>query len=138
MIGAMIFDSANTLLGQPSTYWNHPETANEGYPLARFFIVRGPSAYLFYDIVIFAGYLLLVSNIPAKAGLLAVSAQTISSYFGGCTWLYYHWQLGSKGPVNYGIILGMVYVLVAFPIFRRDGAATALSKGPRITRWACS
>jgi hypothetical protein len=115
MVGAMIFDSANTLLGQPSSYWEHPETANEGFQLARFFIVRGPSAYLFYDMVIFSGYLFFVSNIPAKAGLLAVSAITISSYFGGCTWLYYHWHLGAKGPVIYGIILSVVYVLLAFP-----------------------
>jgi len=32
MGGALLFDTLNTLLGQPSTYWQHPAAANEGTP----------------------------------------------------------------------------------------------------------
>ena len=50
MVAAWIFDKANTLLGQPATYWNHPETANEGYQLDRFFMVRCVFVYSLYQL----------------------------------------------------------------------------------------
>ncbi len=32
MAGVLLFDTVNTLLGQSSTYWQHPGTADEGTP----------------------------------------------------------------------------------------------------------
>jgi hypothetical protein len=46
MIGAMLFDMINTILGQPGSYWHHPGNVNESFALSRFlFNARSAESY---------------------------------------------------------------------------------------------
>ncbi len=115
MIGAMIFDMLNTILGQPASYWHNPETANEGFPLSHFFIVQGLPIYLLYNLVLFPLYFILVSSLSARMALVLVTGLILSYYFGASTWINNSWHVSAEGPIIYGIILALVFVLLVFP-----------------------
>jgi len=115
MVGAMIFDKLNTLLGQPGAYWHHPEAANEGNAFFHLFLSRGLPTYLIFSLVYISVILLLVSIIPRRLALVSIFAFILGHYFGASTWLSYHWHFGVTGPIIYGIVLGVVFVRSAFP-----------------------
>jgi hypothetical protein len=49
---AMIFsDLTVTLVGQPGSYWHHPETMHEGNSVSRLFLGYGWWAFFLYDVV---------------------------------------------------------------------------------------
>lgn len=115
MVGAMLFDMINTILGQPASYWHHPETANEGFSLSRFFIMQGWEIFLLYDLIFFSLFFFLVSSIPKRPALVLVIGLILSYYFGACTWINNGWHVSAEGPVLYGIVLSAIFVLLAFP-----------------------
>jgi hypothetical protein len=137
MVAAWCFDKANTVLGQPGTYWSHPETANEGFQLDRFFMVRGISIYVLCQLTFVSGFSLLLFRFPKWIGISGALFQIISSYFGASTWLYYHWHLGAAGPIVYGAILSVLLASLAFPDRRRNAAVPTLQRCPKVFRWAC-
>lgn len=115
MVGAMLFDKANTLLGQPDSYWQNPATANEGNAFFHYFLSCGLPVYLLFSLVYLAGIFLLVSVLPRKCSLIAIFAFILGHYLGASTWLDFHWHLGIAGPIIYGIILSAFIVCAAFP-----------------------
>jgi hypothetical protein len=82
MVGAMIFDKLNTLLGQPSAYWHHPEAANEGNAFFHLFLSRGLPTYLLFSLVYISVIFLLVSIIPRRLALVSIFAFILGHYFG--------------------------------------------------------
>jgi hypothetical protein len=110
MAGAMLFDLTNTILGQPSSYWHQPQTANEGFWLSRYFLNWGFSPFLIYDVVGLTSLFFIVSVLPKKVGLIATWTLIFSYYFGASTWLVSRWELGWKGPLGYAIALSSILV----------------------------
>jgi hypothetical protein len=115
MVGAMVFDKLNTLLGQPSAYWQHPTATDEGDAFFRFFLSHGLPAYLFFSIIYIFAIFLIVSIVPRRPGLVIAFAFILGHFLGACTWLAYRWHFGVAGPIVYGIILSVLIVLSAFP-----------------------
>jgi len=115
MLGAILFDNINTLVGQPSSYWQHPETVQEGNHLTHWFISRGCMSFCLYELAYMAGTFLLVSIIPRRLALVVILAFIFGHYYGASTWLAHRWHLGTQGTVIYAIILAAIVVLAAFP-----------------------
>ena len=77
MVCVMLFDSSITLLGQPSSYWYHPQTVRENNGLFRYFFSQGVSVYVVTTVVYILVVVLLVSVLPRRLALVCV--------FSGCT-----------------------------------------------------
>ena len=115
MLGVILFDNLNTLIGQPDSYWQHPETVQEGNHLTHWFISRGPACFCLYELAYMAAIFILVSIVPRCAALIIIFAFIFGHYYGASTWLAHRWQLGTTGTVIYGIILAAIIVRTAFP-----------------------
>ena len=115
MVGAMLFDKANTILGQPDSYWQHPATANEGNVFFRFFLSHGLPVYLLFSLVYIVGIFLLASVLPRRCSLVVIFSFILCHFLGASTWLAYGWHLGIAGPIIYGIVLSVLIVVSAFP-----------------------
>jgi hypothetical protein len=115
MVGAMLFDKLNTLLGQPSGYWQNPTLTDEGNAFFRFFLSHGLSVYLLFSLIYISAIFWLVSVVPRKPSLMIVFSFILCHFLGASTWLAYHWHLGIAGPIIYGIILSVFIVISAFP-----------------------
>ena len=115
MVCTNLFDQINTLLGQPNTYWQHPETANEANHIVHYFISRGWSVYVLYSLVYIAATFLLVSIIPRRLALMGILSLILVHYYGASTWLFHRWHFGTHGPDTYGWTLGIIIVLLACP-----------------------
>ena len=130
MVGAMLFDKSNTLLGQPSAYWSHPYAANEGNSFFRLFLSHGWPTYLLFSVLYISVIFLLVSIIPRRLALVSIFTFILGHYFGASTWLSYRWHFGITGPIIYGIILGFAFVLLAFPTPATNSTEKILSDEP--------
>jgi hypothetical protein len=130
MVGVTIFDKILTLLGQPGTYWHHPGTANEGNAFFRFFMTKGFSTYLVFELFYILAIFLLVSIIPRRLALVSIFAFIFGHYFGASTWLVFRWHIGITGPIIYGIILGVVFVGLGFPTPDKKPAINLSSDDP--------
>lgn len=115
MICVILFDNFNTLAGQSSNYWQHPETVQEGNHLTHFFISRGYMWFCLYELVYMAAAFVLASVLPRKLALVVIFAFIFGHYCGASTWLADRWHLGTQGTVVYAIILSVILVLLAFP-----------------------
>ena len=63
-VGALLMDFACTFIGQPHSYWHHPEAVHEANALSRMFLVHGWYAYALYDVLYFRVILWLASTLP--------------------------------------------------------------------------
>ena len=130
MVCAMLFDSAITLIGQPSSYWHHPYTVREGNGFFRYFFSHGLSAYILTILVYISVVFFLVSILPRRLALVSVFAFILGHYFGASTWLNYYRHFGVNAPIIYGIILGVVFVQLAFPTPDKTSTKNLLSDDP--------
>jgi len=115
LVVIMIFsDLTATLIGQPGSYWHHPETMHEGNAVSRLFLGYGWWAFFLYDVGYAWGAFLLVSKLPRMAALICAFAFILAHFNGVSCWFFYVWRMGMEAPVIYGTILGIVIVLLAF------------------------
>ena len=110
-----LYDGFNTLLGQPSTYWQNPATVNELDPFIRFFATKGYFVFASYWLIFSIGAFVLVSILPKRLGLIGVFTFIFPHYFGATSWWVYRWGYGTKAAMIYGIVLAVIVVLIAFP-----------------------
>jgi hypothetical protein len=115
----IFFDALNTLLGQPASFWQHPETANEVNRFAYFFMIRGWPYFCLEQLVYAAGAFLLVSILPRPISLVILFALILGHFCGASVWLVYRWQFGEPALVIYAIILAAIIVPLAFPKSRQ-------------------
>ncbi len=113
MFGVMLFDPFLTLLGQPASYWAHPETVYEGNPLWHWFMVRGWYDYILADLAYCLGAFWLASTLPRFYAVTVLFAFTFGHFLGGSNWFFYVWRMGMESPVAYGIAISLLMVLVA-------------------------
>jgi hypothetical protein len=126
MIGVMLIDPIVTLIGEPNSYWLHPQTAHEGNQLWRWFMMRGWSAYVLSDLVYCLGAFWLVSKLPRLLATLTIFAFTLGHFLGASNWFFYDWRLGVATPVLYGILLSGILVWTASTVtWRQEGTVNA-------------
>lgn len=128
MAGAIIFSVINTLLGQPGSFWHHPETAIRGDGLSiynstnytfDFFLGHGWLPYLFTCLLYISIVFLLVSILPRRAALITIFSVILGHFFGASNWLAVRWHLGTNSAGIYGLVLAPIIVL---SLFRQIGS----------------
>ena len=103
-----LFDVGNTLVGQPSSFWGDPSTANKMNSFFRPFLMHGSLPFVAVSLVCIAGLIFLSYMLPRGIGLIVLLSATLSSYFGACTWLSYNFGLGEAGSIGYAILLSIL------------------------------
>jgi hypothetical protein len=116
MVGALLFDYFITILGQPNTYWQHPEAAVEINQGIYHSLSRGWPFYCFESLIIIVLMFLIVSILPRRTALFAIFTIILNHFFGASTWLCYHWHFGVGGLLVYGVILSAILVLWVPPM----------------------
>jgi len=114
VIVVIFSDFTVTLVGQPGSYWHHPDTMHEGNAISRLFMGYGWWAYFLYDAVYAWGAFLLVSKLPRMTALVCAFAFILGHFNGVSCWFFYEWRMGMKAPVICGVMLGVVVVWLAF------------------------
>ena len=112
LVFVIAFDFGITLLGQPSTYWHDPHTANEGNPVFAWFMVRGLASYLAFIVIYIASVVLLVRRLPGQSATITGLIFLFSHYFAGCTWLDFHFKLNMFGPIVYATVISIALLTV--------------------------
>ncbi|MGA2028580.1 MAG: hypothetical protein ABSG87_00690 [Verrucomicrobiota bacterium] len=115
MVGAILLDNSSTLIGQPSTYWQHPETANEINPFWYHSLSKGWQIYCLDSLISIVLQFLIVSIIPRRIALFAIFYIILGHFCGASWWLCYHWNFGTRAIFIYSIIFSGVLVLLIFP-----------------------
>jgi hypothetical protein len=115
MVFVILFDFANTLLGQPSTFWQHPATMNEHNRLVHSIAAHGYWAVIGFMLLYTLGAFAFVSLARRRLALVGLFAFILCDYHGAAAWIERHWGFGNTGFVIYGIVLAAVIVLVGFP-----------------------
>ena len=115
MVCVIFFDFANTLLGQPGTYWQHPETVNEHNPLFHALLAHSWLLFVLFNLFYLAGAFLVVSFARRRLALVVLFSLIFCHFYGGSTWLDRHWGFGSAGLIVYGVLLATTLVLLGFP-----------------------
>jgi hypothetical protein len=130
MVCTMLFDFCITLAGQPSSYWHHPHTVREGNGFFRYFFSHGLSAFILAMLVYISVVFFLVSILPRRLALVSIFAFIFGHYYGASGWLEYYWHFGINAPIIYGIILGVVFVQLAFSTPDKKKTKNLLSDDP--------
>jgi hypothetical protein len=115
MLFVISFDHANTLLGQPSTFWQHPETMNEHNQLIHSLATHGYWPVIIFMLAYTAGAFVFVSFARTRLALAGIFAFILCHFHGGSSWVERHWGFGNTGFVIYGILLATVMVVAGFP-----------------------
>jgi hypothetical protein len=110
----VLWGSAETARGQPSTYWRHPSTVNEGTMFFGLFWGHSWWAYLCMDVVYLSVFLFLVSVIPRNTALIVAFSFILGHYYGASTWLSHRWHFTASGPIVYGIVLSVIIVRIVW------------------------
>jgi hypothetical protein len=127
MFCVMLMDPLVTLLGEPASYWAHPETVHEGNSFWRWSMMQGWWVYILMDLAYCAGAFWLVTNLPRFYGVMVLFAFTFGHFIGASNWFFYEWRLGMQVPVVYGILLSSTIVLLSF---RRGQKSNATAGAP--------
>ena len=114
-VWTIFFDDFNTLLGQPASFWQHPESADEFNRLTHFFISHGWLAYCLEQLVYAAGAFFLASILPRQCALVRLFALILGHFDGASSWLAHRWHFGTTGMVVYAILLAAIIVSLVFP-----------------------
>lgn len=114
MLCVILLNFFTAYLGQPGSYWQRPETADEGNRLFLFFMLRGPLVYLCFQLVYLA-VAFLIASMPCRRGaLIGIFSYILGHYYGASSWMSNHWHLGASSFILYGIFLAVVIVQLAF------------------------
>ena len=127
-VWTIFFDDFNTLLGQPASFWQHPETADEFNRLTHYFISQGWLAYSLEQLAYAAGAFLLASILPRRCALVMLFALILGHFDGASSWLAHRWHFGTTGMVIYAILLAAIVVWSAFPAPGKPNAGSDLQK----------
>lgn len=111
MVCVILSDTISTLLGQPTSYWQHPGTADEHNQFIHLFITQGYLPFVIWSLLYIAGAFIAVSILPRRLALMTLFSFLLGHYFGACSWWVYHRGYGVWVAIIYGIVLAVVLVL---------------------------
>ena len=123
----LALDFAFTLIGQPGSYWSHPETVHEANALSRYFLERGWTAFVLYDLAYISAVFVLVSVLPETIAAICAFSFLFGGFDGASNWLFYEWRMGMEAPVLFGMVLSAVLVRFAFPVGRLEEGSAAVA-----------
>ena len=109
----ILVDGAFTLFGQPSSFWHDSSTVSEIDPVARFFIVRGVAAYIFWVLLRVVLYFVIASIVPRKVGMAILFFGLLEHFWGITSWILYYFHLSTWWQNAFESVIA---VLVAFSI----------------------
>jgi hypothetical protein len=112
LLAVIAFDFGITLVGQPSSYWRDPHTANEGNPAFAWFMVQGTVCYAAFILAYMIGVSVLVRVLPRQIAIFTGLVFLLSHYFAASTWLSFHYHLGMSGPIIYAVVLAIALVSI--------------------------
>lgn len=112
LLAVIAFDFGITLLGQPSSYWHEPSTANEGNPVFAWFMARGILCYAAFVMAYITGVSVLLRALPRQIATTAGLVFLLSHYFAASTWLSFHFNLGMGGPIIYAVVLSIALISI--------------------------
>ena len=130
MVGTILFDKLDTLLGQPGGYWQHPQAADEINRGWHYALSRSLPFYCLISLVTILILVLIVSVVPRRIALVAMLTAILNHFFGASFWLCYRFHFGTAGPLIYGIILSVILTLLVFPTVCKASPDTVLSREP--------
>lgn len=113
MAAAIFADALVTLVGQPGSYWLHPETVHEGNSMSRWFMLHGWGAYVLMDLVYCLVALWLVALLPRFFATACLWMYVLGHFVGASNWFFYDWRLGWETPLAYGVFLSSVIVFLS-------------------------
>jgi hypothetical protein len=112
LLAVIAFDFGITILGQPSSYWSDPRTANEGTPLFAWFMVRGFPCYVAFILAYIFGVYVLIRVLPRRTAIITGLVFLLSHYYAASTWLSFHFNLGMGGPIVYAVVLSIALISI--------------------------
>ena len=116
LLAAVIaFDFAVTILGQPHSYWLDPQTAHEGNPVFRWFMIHGATCYFAFIAAYIAGVVGLVSRLPRQTAIVVGLVFLLTHYFAASSWLAFHFHFDLAGPVVYALVLSVWLISIMRP-----------------------
>jgi hypothetical protein len=130
MYAVMLIDPLVTLIGEPGSYWAHPETVHEGNSFWRWSMMHGWWVYILMDQAYCLGALWLASTLPRFFAVMTIFAFMFGHFIGAINWFFYDWRLGMECPVIYGIALSSIIVLVSYRRNRTSNSGIELSPEP--------
>jgi len=130
MFCVMLIDPLVTLIGEPGSYWAHPETVHEGNSFWRWFMMQGWWAYVLMDLAYCLGAFWLVSTLPRLYAVTVLFAFTFGHFIGASNWFFYDWRLGMQVPVIYGIVISSIIVFLSFRRSQKSNSMAELSANP--------
>jgi hypothetical protein len=110
LLAVIAFDFGVTLVGQPSSYWRDPHTANEGNAAFKWFMVQGIFCYGAFILTYISAVSMLLRVLPRQIAIVTGLVFLLSHYFAGSTWLSFHFKLGMIGPILYAMVLSTVLI----------------------------
>ncbi|HEY3755003.1 MAG TPA: hypothetical protein VGL42_02525 [Opitutaceae bacterium] len=128
---ALLIDMALTLLGQPASFWSHPETTPEGNAVSRFFLLHGWESFALYAVAYAYVLYRAVGLLPRLAGLIVACAYLLVSFYGAGSRLFFVWHLGMPAVIAYGALLGFAIVTLTL---RRSANPIGGAPGPQALR----
>jgi hypothetical protein len=122
MVCTILLDFTLTLLGQPGSYWRHPETMHEANALSRLFLGYGWMVFILYALFYAWAAFQMASILPRMIALTCIFSFIFGTFSGASNWFFYQWRIGMQAPIIYGVALSVIIVLLAFPAFQeRNG-----------------
>jgi hypothetical protein len=115
VVCAICFDTTLTLLGQPSTYWHDYQTALEGNPMFRQYLVRGYVPFCLAMLVFAIFAFSLISILPRRVALAFIFYYLFMEFFTTESWLMFQFHFGMTGLTFYAIIFASAVIVLAFP-----------------------
>jgi hypothetical protein len=115
MAVVILYDPINTLIGQPASYWIHPETVNEGNLFLRNLMIQGWYVYFIVDLIYCYFMFWLVSILPKKLALFFILLNIFTHFVGSSCVFFYQWRMGMQSPVIFGIIISIIIIIFIFP-----------------------
>ena len=115
VIGVILLDVTNTLLGQPTGYWLRPELVHEANSVSHFLLMHGWYAYLLVMGLVYCSLIFwLVSILPRTWALICSFYFILVSFIGASNWFFYEWRMGMESPVIIGIVISLAIVWLTF------------------------
>lgn len=113
-VAALLIDFACTLIGQPHSYWHHPETVLEANALSRMFLLHGWFAYVMYDAAYCLFILWLASALPRTTAFICMFAFVFGGFSGASNWFFYEWRMGIEAPLILALLFSIAVVMCTF------------------------
>ena len=107
MVVVILIDLSVTILGQPPSYWRDPGTAVEGNDLYRHVVVLGCAPLILAGLIYCAVLTAIASILPRFWSQAMLFSFLLGHFFGGSTWICFHFNGGMASIVIYGIVVSL-------------------------------